>query len=442
MTDKKVGYNVFRKYKGVLESHIDKKFYGVVDKFYDEGILTEEQKTTALDKKVVMSSRISNLKKIMRDKALENDTAFEAILRAFRSIEGVDMKAITTNFDQEKKKSVAKHKSTSSESASTSVPSASHTIMLQSSPIAQDGPESVLGSTRDTAPHCLFSIGGFTAIPGSPSVHRAGDTEDHYEFETPIAESGEVIAEQEIEGRAAQRLNRPLSMIEDQLKTEQQQVEDLLSAISQTGGLERTTTLGTFRDKYDNLMALYNKLDEERSEEINRLQEQSNRSSLLLQSQDKQALESQETIEELQRTLGDMQNVSEHKQICADQEIKTLADSWQQESFDNVLKDEAADDLREKLREKQANVEKLKRQLLSEKKAVSTIKAKLKTLLLSEKEEVKDKKGIMEEVGKELMKYSKADAIIDRKTHDFIERQLMKLRDRPATTGGSKSIKQ
>ncbi len=441
MADKKVGYTVFRKYKGVLESHIDKKFYGVVDAFYDEGILTEEQKTTALDKDVALSLRISNLKKIMREKAQESDAAFEAILRAFRSIEGVDMKTITTNFDQEKKKSVVKRKSTSSESASVS---ASHTITLQTSPVsAQDGPVSVpearsialMQNARTYIDH-FPRLGNLPTIPASPIVpHKTHDNEESVEFDPPIDQEvvapppgTEVAAEQEnaVERRLTRpsRTNRTRSLTENEMKTEQQQIQDLLTSVVEVTHTEEElkTKLRLIQTKHAGLVDFYEDWDAQ----FGRVQTESRRSSL----------QSSSTIKQLERNIEDIQNLWDYDKKCADTEIESLGDSWQKESFDNVLQKEEMERLHEELKVRKSNIEQLAQQLRSEQEKANSINRKLRAALASNRNETLNK------IGRQLLRSlsSETREETDQILRD-IEISLIRLRGRPSTTGGAIMIK-
>ncbi len=437
MADRSAGYKVFRKYKGVLESHVDKKFNEIVNGFYNEQILTEEQKTEALDTNEKRSVRISNLKKIMREKCQENDTAFEAILRTFRLIEGIDVKKIITDFEAEKKNLASKHKSKYSESSSKRAES----ITLSTNPVSpQNYPEPAPNRGKELieAPPPSFidhfpRSGNLSTMPDSPNVNTQPDSEDDDQFlikQETASPNREVVVVPDLQSSNKTLTHQPplahsYSMIENEVDTEKKQIDRLIKSIAEVRDtpVELQAKVTTIQEKFTKLTTFYCESDKH----FDRVQTESKRLNVQLSEQ----------IECFKSNIQDMQDEWDYDKQCADDEIQSLGDSWQKESFQNVLKQEEVEELRKQLKEKKAKIEKLTHELQEEKSDVRKINYKLRDRFTKERNET------LEMIKRKLSSCVTAET--EEKADEMfkdIELILLRLKGRPCTTGGARSIRQ
>ena len=455
-TKQNTGYGSYRKFRSSIDGHIDKKLPEVISKFCEEGIITEEQRVSAQKKE--RNARIQMIKKIMREKIQDSEDNFAAILRAFHSIDGIDVRNITADFEKQRVGiQQARHSTPPPKQVEQS--SERDSISTHASPSFPQ-PDQVISSENQSKSNSLSHrrllgahVSSLPAIPGSPfnrhmsNEHMGSVVLDSANYTVALQPEEEIaqLANEDLETSVkAQETNiththyprtgHPASMTDQpDLKDEQKCIEELVEAVknaiesfsanteSSNTDFVMTNMLG-LNDKCKHLNERYQKQYELSSKKFRELE-----NNLQLERRRSQELEGSLNIQSTQ----------------ASKQIQQLENSLQEKELQQEFEEMQRDALVEQLKVKEARVRDLREQLEEATADCKRTRKKLRNILLAEQKGVENKLQIMNDIHQLLGKLNKeTSGMQEREVLSNIRAQLGRLRNRPATTGGERGLKQ
>ena len=452
---------VYRSYSSTLESHVDRCLEDLVKKLHEKGILSKEQRDAGLKSSVKRNTRAQTIKNIIKEKILEDEDNFETILKAFGSIRALenDIKHISQQLQKTSKGSTTKRKPTKSASRRSDPPESKDSSQCGDSshstsatPQREPGPlpsgqvassedtqlQSRLTSSHSGRHQLQTHVPTLGTIPGSPYNRRTSEEQASLELDSssypqpvePEAEDAQLVPTQWTKPRQETRVTqthypgtrkRPNSMNEAELKSEKQCIDDLQSVVQETiktaaaQSIENltetiTSNLSDVQERYKALAEHYQQEYESMKKEMEKLRKEHDL--------------------EIRRSSLQIQHLSE---------LSKQQEQYHKEELEKGRREagEVTASLVSELKEKEAVVKRLSEELERAKEEVETVKHRLRNKMLAEEQGVKSKMQIVSDIDKligQVQSPSEQGKPVDI-LHN-IERNLLRLRDRPATTGG------